>query len=257
MQARAQSKLHLTRESAQTEATALNADPENSRALALVEPDPARGGWIVKTQPAPFKTPAQEGASAQATALGSGVAKSALDFDEAIKTAGLSAADQNYRINRMETLLNKTETGFLANETMTVRQLLSEFGLGDKANSANEQELKGLFAAEALKASREFYKGQGQVSNQERARVDKTVTDFSKGNITNAEFLKVVRATNAKHNAAEEERQRLIDDENMDAIGREKVLRKWWRQNPLDNFITDNKTLTADEIYQNAMGGKK
>lgn len=170
-----------------------------------------------------------------------------------INASAAQAIDDKARFDRIRQLYSKkAESGKIADWTLDARSALAEVGLGDRAKTAGEQELRGLLALGALQASKRYYKGQGSTSNEERNRIDQVVEAYKNGQVTNEALIQFAEAHNRK----------LVKASQLDlALTKQKIplddrgikLREWWLANPVNKFMGDGTTETYELNDQGIM----
>lgn len=193
------------------------------------------------------------GEQTKAQELAKAGVEEAKTFVSDINASAAQAIDDKARFDRIRQLYSKkAESGKIADWTLDARSALAEVGLGDRAKTANEQELRGLLALGALQASKRYYKGQGSTSNEERNRIDQVVEAYNKGQITNEALIQFAEAHNRK----------LVKASQLDvALTKQKLpldqrgvaLREWWLANPVDKFMGDGTTETYELNDQGIM----
>jgi len=163
-----------------------------------------------------------------------------------INSSAAAAIDDNVRLKRIRQLYSqKAESGKLAAWTLDARTALAEAGLGDKAKTAGEQELRALLARSSLQASRNYYKGQGSTSNEERARIDQIIEAYDKGQISNEALMQFAEAHNRKLIAASQLDSKLRKSKAT-IEQRGEALQDWWINNPIDKYMGDGVTEEYD-----------
>jgi hypothetical protein len=231
--------LYKDEDSAQTQADEFNKNPNNMGVVALVQPDAARGGFVIKKQTTSLKTPGQEAAATAAIEEAKITAKRAGDLNDQIAKEALDAVQDRPRLQRIRELYNAgVQTGFGQDWVTAAQSAMSGLGYGDKAKTAQKEELRSLLDQDALAKAQKYLKGGGSISNQERNQLSAISQSFGKVEGSNLALINMTEAAYNKSEAAEALRQSLEDQGKSEReIASE--LRKWIRSNPLDRFATN------------------
>ena len=161
----------------------------------------------------------------------------AIKAENDISAAADRAIDQRSRFNRIRELYRQqVPSGPLADYTLGLRSAFADLGLGDPTKVQSEQELKALLGRAALDASREYYKGQGSVSRDERTRLEDAVESFKKGQISNEQLMSLAEAAHDKAIAAGRY-QIELEKSKLTPRDRRIQMKTWWLDNPLDRFV--------------------
>lgn len=189
--------------------------------------------------PAPvLMRPENARAMEQAKTEGAEQAKAdVLDYNDAM-AQGAAASESIARLNQIKQLYEHgAKSGWGQTAINTVGSAAARLGIIDQKTQANQELLQRALGEDALKVARTMYKGQGSVSDQERARIDKVTADISKTKAFNVEVVNEAmmladRAKQVSALASSLRKQGATVSQVADAI------RKWKIDNPLPEYGT-------------------
>lgn len=234
----AASVLYKDEDSAQAQADVFNNDPKNVGVVALVQPDPVRGGFAIKKQTTALRTPAQEAAAAGAVEEARITSKRAGDFNDQIAKDAIDAVQDRPRLQRIRELYKAgVQTGFGQDWATAAQSAMVGLGLGDAIKTGDKQELQALLEQDSLAKSQKYLKGGGSISNMEREQMRSISQSFGKVPSANLALINMTEAAYNKSEAAEKLRASLEDAGKSEReIASE--IRKWVRapENALSKF---------------------
>lgn len=249
----------------QAYARAKQLDSENPDRFHSVKPNPDGVSYSIEVSLRP-PTSEKQAETARLTELSKKRAETATQRLGEIRDAGTAARDNLARYDRMETaLLSGIRTGFATDALNQITSVGVAAGIYPKGQQAQREVLLKDLRVDALQNARLYYKGQGNVSQTERAYIDRVSTDAETNPEALLELIRINRALALRSDAADEQRASLEKQYRKDPereITVSDAMDDWYRSNPLNKFRAAARTpvtlrQTADDMYNEVMGGKK
>jgi len=157
-------------------------------------------------------TPEETAKAEQLKVLGVKDAENAQALLNTVSEAASKAKTNISRMNRIQELYDQGETTGWGQEAVnTLTGIAARAGIVPRETQAKKEELQMLLAKDAMEKSSEYFKGQGAVSDSERARIDKIAQNIGKTPEANLAAMKMARALNERAVKDEILRRQLLD----------------------------------------------
>lgn len=179
-------------------------------------------------------------------------------FLDTIPQQAVEADSNQNTVNELRDLLNRdtTQTGSLQGYITDLRSLGKRLGFPD-ADLADQQRMESLISEDPLRQTQQFLKGQGQVSNAERDRIDRLALNANKDKKALLELLDYRDALAARARGAEQERQRLFDSGKKAGEIAEGI-RRWYSKNTVTKILSEQRKAREEDFTEalNIISGK-
>jgi hypothetical protein len=199
-------------------------------------------------EPKYFADPSQAGAITSAQKEAENAAKMNYDYiTETVNAAkdskGILA--QNQKI--VDLYKNGAESGFGQEFLSKLGSLGVSMGFVKKGDQSTQEQLKTALAAGQLATAREFLKGQGSVTESERARVDAAGANFDNQDLANLNIVGTGMAV-ANHRIAKERVRQQLYDKGLRGGDLAENLRRWDTENDFQQFFPQEVTQLMDQV---------
>ena len=194
----------------------------------------ARG--IIKEPPRAYPTPEEAGATELAKTSGSESAKQAAAHLQSVTDNAEGAQEALARIGQVKKLYQDGETTGSGQEALNILTGAAvRLGIYPRDKQGNKEELQAALATDALMKAKDLMKGQGSISDKERARIDTISANVGKTPEANLAALSISEAL-AKRAMDQERIRRELYDNGESPVKISEQIKRWRLDNPLPAF---------------------